>query len=268
VNGLGSVSATWSVPSSNGGAAITSYSLGYKLESAGSYTLTSVSGTSGGINGLASGQTYDFEVAAHNSVGTGKYAVVTGVRIGPQAPTILTTPAASTYVTSASFTFIGAGNFQCALDAAAYAACASPKAYSGLSVATHAFHVRSLDSFGNASLVASFAWVVTKPPVPGAVSNLTAVMTTTKGKTTLSFSPGANATGYQLYYDCALGPNPDQNWIAITTGSSGGKRTFTVNPTKGAVNPGAKCFFRVRTVGIGGQLSAYVQVNTIVPSNW
>jgi hypothetical protein len=61
-------------------------------------------------------------------------------------------PADPTTSTSASFSFTATesgSTFQCKLDSGAYAACASPKAYTGLSAATHSFSVRATDPAGN-----------------------------------------------------------------------------------------------------------------------
>jgi len=51
--------------------------------------------------------------------------------------------------------------FQCALDAAAFAACTSPQAYSSLAAGTHTFQVRAVDSGGNADPTpATRSWTV------------------------------------------------------------------------------------------------------------
>jgi|GEM_PF-2603024 hypothetical protein len=55
-------------------------------------------------------------------------------------------PASSTTSTSASFAFssnTSGATFDCALDSGSWAACSSPKAYSGLTVGNHAFKVRA-----------------------------------------------------------------------------------------------------------------------------
>lgn len=73
--GHGQVDLSWAAPSDNGGAAVTSYTVQYRTPSgSGSFTpLSPVSGTSTTVSGLTNGQSYDFQVAATNSVGTGSF---------------------------------------------------------------------------------------------------------------------------------------------------------------------------------------------------
>ena len=65
--------------------------------------------------------------------------------------TITAGPPAGTTSTSASFSFTAseAGSFECALDAAAFAGCTSPKSYATLTVGSHTFRVRARDNAGN-----------------------------------------------------------------------------------------------------------------------
>jgi hypothetical protein len=80
-------------------------------------------------------------------------------------------PSGSTTSTTAQFGFTGseAGTtFECKLDGAAWAACSSPRSFSGLSVGSHAFTVRALDVSGNADgTPASRTWTVVSPPSEG-----------------------------------------------------------------------------------------------------
>lgn len=74
----------------------------------------------------------------------------------PPNTTITSGPAngSVTFSSSATFGFTGTDNvgvagFECSLDGAAFAACASPKSYTNLSRTTHTFRVRARDAAGN-----------------------------------------------------------------------------------------------------------------------
>ncbi len=73
-------------------------------------------------------------------------------------------PPASTSSTGASLTFSAdePGTFECSLDGAAWAACASPKVYSGLSLGAREFRVRAIDAAGNVDgSPAVHTWTIT-----------------------------------------------------------------------------------------------------------
>ena len=89
----------------------------------------------------------------------------------PPAPQITAQPTDPTTSTAASFTFKdseGGVTFLCSLDGAAYAACTSPKAYSGLGVGLHTFGVEAQDAAGNVSAPTTDSWTIqgVAPPAP------------------------------------------------------------------------------------------------------
>jgi hypothetical protein len=89
----------------------------------------------------------------------------------PPVPSITSGPPSPTSSTSASFAFTDAEagvSFLCRVDAAAFAACTSPKVHSGLMPGAHTFQVKAKDAVGNQSDPASWPWSIdtTPPPVP------------------------------------------------------------------------------------------------------
>jgi hypothetical protein len=84
--------------------------------------------------------------------------------------TIFLGPSATTTSPSASFSFgstESGSSFECQLDSGSYAACSSPKPYSGLSLAQHSFSVRATDKAGNVDQSpAVWTWTVEEGPPP------------------------------------------------------------------------------------------------------
>ncbi|MBI2604295.1 MAG: hypothetical protein HYW56_02010, partial [Candidatus Harrisonbacteria bacterium] len=80
--------------------------------------------------------------------------------------TITSGPSSPTTETSATFTFTAnePATFECALDAGAFGACASPKTYTGLGEGTHNVFVRARDAAGNLGAPVSFSWTIVVSP--------------------------------------------------------------------------------------------------------
>jgi hypothetical protein len=80
-------------------------------------------------------------------------------------------PEATTTATDATFTFSSSetdATFECSLDGAPYAVCASPTDVAGMTIGVHLLEVRAIDSAGNTDASpASYSWAV--EPVPSCV---------------------------------------------------------------------------------------------------
>jgi large repetitive protein len=103
--------------------------------------------------GLGDGQ-HAFQVRARDAVGNFSPPVSHSWTIDTTAPetTLGSKPKPATRATSAMFSFSASENatFECSLDGAPFALCASPKSYGRLARRNHRFAVRAIDSVGNA----------------------------------------------------------------------------------------------------------------------
>jgi hypothetical protein len=162
----------------------------------------------------------------------------------PPSTTITSVPADSTS-TSASLSFTSSesgSTFQCKLDSGSFAACTSPKSYSGLAVGSHTFSVRATDAAGNTDAsLDSASWTVTAPAPP---SDTTAPVTSISsapadGESTsasVAFTANESST-----FACRL---DGAAWAACTSpkaisGLSVGSHTFEVRATDAAGNTDA-----------------------------
>ena len=144
------------------------------------YTVSSSTGSGDGTLGLNLVDNDSVADAAGNKlggtgIGNGNFTgqVFTLDRSGPvNAPTITSGPSGLVASTSASFAFSsgesGVAGFQCSLDGAGFAACSSPKSYSGLGQGGRSFQVRAVDGLGNPGPAATRSWTVdtVAPPAP------------------------------------------------------------------------------------------------------
>ena len=168
---------------------------------------------------------------------------------GLASPTLTGTPAAATTSRTASFAFTGpsGATFKCGLDAAATAACTSPKIYSALPDGTHTFNVVSVKGT-DVSAPTSFSWTVDNV-APGQPT-ITSAPAALASSTSASFAFSGPEAGLQ--YGCSL----DGAAYATCTspkaysGLSQGLHTFDVRATDAAGNTGASTTrtWRVDTV--------------------
>jgi hypothetical protein len=158
----------------------------------------------------------------------------------PPNTTITNHPASSTTSTAASFSFSSSesgSSFGCRLDAGAWSACSSPKAYSDLAKGSHTFQVRAVDAAHNVdSTPASYSWTVASSPPPGSASGMisSARLTKTSFKRSqaakvmllYSFSPQSKHFSYLLSL------KKKATWLTVQsvakTGSFNGSYTITV----------------------------------------
>ncbi|MEP6639848.1 MAG: hypothetical protein ABJC39_10905, partial [Chloroflexota bacterium] len=148
---------------------------------------------------------------------------------------------------SASFSFTGSDNitpaasltFECKLDAGAFAACTSPKAYAALTDGSHTFSVRAIDGASNVDpSPASFTWVVdTSAPDTSITANPS--NPSASSSASFSFTGSDNITpAASLTFECKLDAGAfaactsPKAYAALTDGS----HTFSVRAIDGASN--------------------------------
>lgn len=135
----------------------------YKVDS-GSWT----TGTSVSLTGLALGSHTVQARQTDAASNVGAVASATWTVAAVNAPSISGAPASSTRTTTANVSLSSdAGTtLKCSVDGAAYQACTSPLALSGLAVGLHSIAVKAVDSDGNESGAAVASWTVTKTAAP------------------------------------------------------------------------------------------------------
>jgi large repetitive protein len=154
--------------------------------------------------------------------------------------TISSGPPTSTNQTSASFSFTSSeagSTFQCSLDGAAFAACTSPKSYSGLAGGSHTFRVRAIDPAGNTDASpATQTWTVDLTAPQTTISTGPATFT---NSTNASFTFASNEPFSS--FECSLDGGP---FVACTSpkpysGLAEGAHSFQVRATDPAGNTDA-----------------------------
>jgi hypothetical protein len=182
--------------------------------------------------------THSFAVKATNAAGTGPSTVYAWTidTVGP-AMAITQNPADPTNSRSAGFAFAASepATFQCKLDDAAFASCASPQLYSDLADGRHTFVVRASDGLANLGPDAVYGWTIeTRPPIV-AVTSVPASLSNSRGA---SFSFAADEpSSFQCNLD-DRGFEPCSS-PASYAGLRDGGHAFAVRATDAAGNVGA-----------------------------
>jgi parallel beta-helix repeat protein len=178
--------------------------------------------------------------------------------------TITVHPPATTFATSAPFAFMASeegATFECALDGAPFAACASPLELIGLSVGEHTLSVRAIDAAGNVDPTpATYTWTVVAEPtteptaVPPTVEPTATTLPadTTAPETVITGQPAANTSFTSAMFtfsadeagatfECSVDGAPFAACASPVelTGLSAGSHTFSVRAidTAGNVDP-------------------------------
>src|SRR4051794_7586856 len=194
---------------------------------------------------------HTFGVRATDSVGntdaspaSRTWTVTTADTTAPST-TISSGPSGTANTASASFAFASSetgSTFQCRIDAGAWGACTSPKAYSGLADGSHTFDVRATDAAGNTDATpASRTWTVDTTPVDTTAPD-TSISSGPSGTVTTSSASFAFAsTESGSTFQCRIDSG---SWGACTSPKSysalaNGSHTFDVRATDGAGNTDA-----------------------------
>jgi hypothetical protein len=164
----------------------------------------------------------------------------------PPDTTITSQPNDPSGSSSASFSFggtdpspaSGIDHFECKLDAAAFAACASPASYTSLADASHTFQVRAVDKAGNTDpSPATFTWLVDTTPPDTTITSSPADPT---NSTSASFSfTGTDSGGSGVdRFECKLdsGSFGGCSSPKMYSGLSEGSHTFEVRADDKAGN--------------------------------
>ena len=122
------------------------------------------------LTGLVNGE-HSFRARATDAAGNTDPSPVTRtwvVDAEPPDTAITAGPSGATQATSAAFKFTASepgASFECRVDQGAWAPCGSPRTLAGLGYGLHSFHVRALDSLGNADATEAIrTWTIERAP--------------------------------------------------------------------------------------------------------
>jgi large repetitive protein len=153
----------------------------------------------------------------------------------PPDTTITANPPAVNASTSATFSFTAnepGSSFECQLDAAVYASCATPQIYSVLGQGQHAFSVRATDGAGNVDQTpSSFVWVVDTIAPETSIGSKPPALT---NSTTAAFTFSADETG--ATFECKLDLGTFVPCSASYSGLADGQHVLAVRARDAAGN--------------------------------
>ena len=181
---------------------------------------------------------HTFSVRARNAKGVLSASAGYSWTIAITPPTLTGTPTNPTTSTSATFGFADsqAGlSFECSLDGAAFAACASPKVYAGpLTQATHTFNVRARNGIGNLSAPATFTWRIDRTPPPAPTITSKPADSTNQLAASFTFTDTESGVGYLCQRDgSAFAPCTSPKTYSLV---GQGTHTFAVEAVDSAGN--------------------------------
>jgi CSLREA domain-containing protein len=174
--------------------------------------------------------------------------------------TIFEGPSNPSTSTSATFRFGGSDNategpsleYECSLDGAGFAACASPATYTALGLGDHTFEVRAIDLADNADATpAAYAWTIEEPPpdetAPETTIDSAPDPTTVATSATFTFSASEEGVTFECSLDGAgfAGCTSPQAYADLEAGG----HTFEVRAVDGAGNADATPSSAAWTIG-------------------
>jgi hypothetical protein len=188
------------------------------------------------------GGAHSFDVRATDPVGNTGSPATASWTVDLAAPDTAVTsgPGNPSGTTSATFTFSASepgSTFQCQVDGGGFAACTSPKTYTGLGAGSHTFQVRAIDPAGNTDpSPASDTWTIDLGPPTATIDSGPPDPTNSTGAT---FTFGSSEPGST--FECQLDGGA---YTACTTpktytGLAAGSHTFRVRAIDAVGNVGS-----------------------------
>jgi YVTN family beta-propeller protein len=213
-------------------------------DGAGGWSITSAA-LAGGVHNLTAVAT---DLAGN--VGPASPALVVTVDVVAPVTTITQAPSDPTSVNTANFLF-GANEavsgFQCSLDGAAFATCASPAGYTSLADGSHTFAVRATDLAGSLGAAASHTWRIESDIAAPVFSQIQPIGIGEQSATVTWTTNEAADT--QVEYGLSANPN---DWSATTLDPS---HSLTHSQPLTGLVPGNVYYYRVKSRDQAGNLA-------------